>query len=149
MSRLTTLILLVLTFLSFSFSAGVRAEEIKNFHSEISISQDGTLNVREDIEYDFQYAERHGIYRDIPYNYDFGYKRYSIKLDVKSVTDFNGDPYKYEVSSSGGNIHIRIGDPDTTVTGVHGYSIEYTVRGRLFLKTTTALLNVTATNGVR
>ena len=89
MSRLTTLILLVLTFLSFSFSAGARAEVIKNFHSEISISRDGTLNVREDIEYDFQYAERHGIYRDIPYNYDFGYKRYSIKLDVKSVTDFN------------------------------------------------------------
>ena len=131
MSRLTTLILLVFSFLSFSFSAGARAEVIKNFHSEISISRDGTLNVREDIEYDFQYAERHGIYRDIPYNYDFGYKRYSIKLDVKSVTDFNGDPYKYEVSSSGGNIHIRIGDPDTTVTGVHGYSIEYTVRGAI------------------
>jgi hypothetical protein len=69
MSRLTTLILLVLAFLSFSFSAGARAEEIKNFHSEISISRDGTLNVREEIEYDFQNAERHGIDRNIPYKY--------------------------------------------------------------------------------
>ncbi len=131
MSRLTTLILLVLTFLSFSFSAGARAELIKNFHSEITINRDGTIDVREDIEYDFQYAERHGIYRDIPYKYDYGYKRYSIRLDVNRVTDFNGDPYKYEVSSSGGSIHIRIGDPDTTVTGVHGYRIEYTVRGAI------------------
>ena len=131
MSRSTTLILLVLTFLCFSFPAGARAEAVKNFHSEISINRDGTIVVREDIEYDFEYAERHGIYRDIPYNYDFGYKRYSIKLDVKSVTDFNGNPYKYEVSSSGGNIHIRIGDPDTTVTGVRGYRIEYTVRGAI------------------
>ena len=131
MSRLTTLILLIASILCLSFSAGARAEEIKNFHSEISIKRDGTIDVREDIEYDFQYAERHGIYRDIPYNYDFGYKRYSIKLDVKDVTDFNGDPYKYEVSTSGGNIHIRIGDPDTTVTGVHGYRIEYTVRGAI------------------
>ncbi len=131
MSRLTTLILLVLSFLSFSFQAESRAELIKNFHSEITINRDGTVNVREDIEYDFQYAERHGIYRDIPYKYDYGYKRYSIRLDVNSVTDFNGDPYKYEVSSSGGSIHIRIGDPDTTVTGVHGYRIEYTVMGAI------------------
>ena len=131
MSRSTTLILLIFSFLSFSFSAGARAEEIKNFHSEIFINRDGTIDVREDIEYDFQYAERHGIYRDIPYNYDFGYKRYSIKLDVKDVTDFNGSPYKYEVSSGGGYIHIRIGDPDKTVTGVHGYSIQYTVRGAI------------------
>ncbi|MEZ4546874.1 MAG: hypothetical protein R3B51_03765 [Thermodesulfobacteriota bacterium] len=26
-------------------------------------------------------------------------------------------------------INIRIGDPDTTITGVHGYRIEYTVKG--------------------
>jgi uncharacterized membrane protein len=131
MSRLTVLLLLVFPLLCFSFFGEARAEEIRNFHSEIFINRDGTIDVREDIEYDFQYAERHGIYRDIPYNYDFGYKRYSIKLDVKDVTDFNGKPYKYEVNSGGGYVHIRIGDPDKTVTGVHGYRIEYTVRGAI------------------
>ncbi len=131
MSRLTPIKILVLFLLSFSFSLNAHSEEIKNFYSEIFINRDGTIDVREDIEYDFQYAERHGIYRDIPYNYDFGYKRYSIKLDVKDVTDFNGNPYRYDVSSSEGRIHIRIGDPDTTVTGVHGYRIEYKVRGAI------------------
>jgi uncharacterized membrane protein len=131
MNRSTALVLLILSFLCFSFSGIAQAEEIKNFRSEIFINRDGTIDVREDIEYDFQYAERHGIYRDIPYSYDFGYKRYSIKLDVTHVTDFDGSPYKYEVSSGGGYIHIRIGDPDTTVTGVHGYRIEYRVRGAI------------------
>ncbi|MFI5324263.1 MAG: DUF2207 domain-containing protein, partial [Thermodesulfobacteriota bacterium] len=129
MSRITPTRILILFLLSLAFSLSARSEEIKNFHSEIFINRDGTIDVRENIEYDFQYAVRHGIYRDIPYDYDLGYKKYSIKLDVHNVTDFNGKPYKYEVSSSGGYIHIRIGDPDTTITGVHGYKIEYTVRG--------------------
>lgn len=131
MNRSTALVLLIVSILCFSFSGVAQAEEIRNFHSEIFINRDGTIDVREDIEYDFQYAERHGIYRDIPYNYDFGYKRYSIRLDVTDVTDFNGTPYKYEASSGGGYIHIRIGDPDSTVTGVHGYRIEYRVRGAI------------------
>lgn len=105
------------------------AEEIRNFHSDIYIDENGSLTVVEDIEYDFQYAERHGIYRYIPYKYDYGYKRYSIKIDVKDVTDFDGNPYPYKVSTEGSVVNIRIGDPDKTVTGVHGYRIEYTVRG--------------------
>jgi uncharacterized membrane protein len=129
MSRLTAVIFLILSILCFAFAGAARAEQINSFGSEIFINRDGTINVREDIQYDFQYAERHGIYRDIPYNYDYGYKRYSIKLGVDKVTDFDGNPYKYEVSTGGGLVHIRIGDPDKTVTGVHGYRIEYTVRG--------------------
>lgn len=107
------------------------SEEIKEFRSEIHIDRDGTLNVTEDIEYDYQYAERHGIYRDLPYRYDYGYKRYSIKIDVKKVTDFSGNPYEYTVSSGGGRMNIRMGDPDKTVTGVHGYRIEYSMRGAI------------------
>lgn len=131
MSRLTAALFLVLSLLGVLYSADTLAEQINSFDSEIFINSDGTIDVREDIEYDFQYAERHGIYRDIPYNYDYGYKRYSIKIDVDKVTDFSGNPYQYQVSTSGGLVHIRIGDPDTTVTGVHGYRIEYTVRGAI------------------
>jgi len=129
MSRLMPVLFLILSLICVTYAGPARAEQINSFRSEISIKRDGTINVREDIEYDFQYAERHGIYRDIPYSYDYGYKRYSIKLDVDKVTDFDGNPYKYEVSSGGGLVHVRIGDPDSTVTGVHGYRIEYTVRG--------------------
>ncbi len=126
-----TFIFLCLLLLSPIFAVDVRSEEIKDFESEILISSDGTIRVREDIEYDFEYAERHGIYRDIPYRYDYGYKRYSIKLEVEDVKDFNGNPYNYNVSRSGGVVNIKIGDPDKTVTGVHGYRIEYTVRGAI------------------
>ena len=131
MSRLTAVLFIILSLLGGLYSDAARAEQINSFNSEIFINSDSTIDVREDIEYDFQYAERHGIYRDIPYNYDYGYKRYSIKIDVVKVTDFNGNPYHFEVSTSGGLVHIRIGDPDTTVTGVHGYRIEYTVRGAI------------------
>ncbi len=113
------------------FSQGVYSEEIKDFESEIFIQSDGTIFVQENIEYDFQYAQRHGIFRDITYKYDYGYKRYSIKLDVKDVTNFKNNPYKYKVSSSGGRINIKIGDPDKTITGIHGYRIEYSVRGAI------------------
>lgn len=131
MSRLTAALFLILSLLGVLHSDATLAEQINSFNSEIFINSDGTIDVREDIEYDFQYAERHGIYRDIPYNYDYGYKRYSIKIDVDKVTDFGGNPYQYQVSASGGLVHIRIGDPDTTVTGVRGYRIEYTVRGAI------------------
>lgn len=124
-------IILVILFLIPVFSQGANSEEIKEFESEIFIQSDGTIFVRENIEYDFQYAHRHGIFRDIPHNYDFGYKRYSIKLDVRDVTNFDDKPYKYNVSRSGGLIDIKIGDPDKTITGIHGYRIDYSVRGAI------------------
>jgi len=127
----TIFTLLCASLVAVLFAHGVCSEEINNFESAIRIRSDGTIIVTEDIEYDFEYARRHGIYRDIPYKYDYGYKRYSIKIDVNDVTDFSGNPYKYSVSRSGGLLDIRIGDPDTTVTGVHGYRLQYTVRGAI------------------
>jgi len=87
--------------------------------------------VDEEIEYDFQHALRHGIYRDIPYKYNYGYKKQTIKLHVEEVTDFKGGPYPYKVSESGSRVNVRIGDPDSKVTGVHGYRIQYFVDGAI------------------
>ena len=107
------------------------SEEIADFQVDIHVADNGEIRVTENIDYDFQYARRHGIYRDIPVKYDYGYKRYSVRLKVNRVTDFNGDPYQYKVSRSGGRVNIRIGDPDSTITGRHGYRIEYTVDGAI------------------
>ncbi|NIU87568.1 MAG: DUF2207 domain-containing protein, partial [Nitrosopumilaceae archaeon] len=107
------------------------AEEIRNFHSNIIINNDGTILVQENIEYDFGKALRHGIYRDIPYKYNYGHKNYNTKLEVEDVTDLNGSPYIYEVTKSGGWANIRIGDPDRKITGVHNYIIEYQVKGTI------------------
>ena len=123
--------LILLLFCSFYFSIVVYAEEISNFHSNIYIKQDGSILVQENIEYDFGRALRHGIYRDIPYKYNYGYKNYNTRLDVESVTDPNGSPYTYEVSKSGSWANIKIGDPEKKITGTHTYVIEYKVRGAI------------------
>jgi uncharacterized membrane protein len=107
----------------------VSAEEILDFRAQLYVDRNGTILVEEEIEYDFQHAYRHGIYRDIPYKYDYGYKKQSIGLYVQEVTDFKSAPYEYKVSKSGSRLNIRIGDPDTKITGVHGYRIGYFVDG--------------------
>jgi len=124
-----TVPLLIFLFSVFFFSFPIHSEEIRSFQSNIYIEKDGTINVEENIEYDFEAARRHGIYRDIPLRYDYGYKKYSIKLDIENATDFNDTPYIYEASKSGGWENIRIGDPDITISGIHGYRIKYSVRG--------------------
>ena len=123
----TWLLVFLLSILFFSYP--IHSEEIRNFQSNIYIKKDGTINVQENIEYDFEAALRHGIYRDIPDRYNYGYKQYSVKLDVESVTNFKDAPYIYKVSQSGGWANIRIGDPDRKITGIHNYRIEYSVKG--------------------
>jgi len=115
----------------FLSSYPIQAEEIKNFQSNIYIHKDGTILVQENIEYDFGSALRHGIYRDIPYRYSSGVTKYSVRLNVEDVTNFNDDPYIYKVSQSGGWANIRIGDPDRKITGTHNYRIEYSVKGAI------------------
>lgn len=116
---------------TFLFSNLCISEEIKNFQSNIKIHSDGTIIVEENIEYDFGSALRHGIYRDIPYRYNAGLTKQSVRIDVADVTNFKDDPYIYQVSSSGGWLNIRIGDPDKKITGQYNYRITYTVAGAI------------------
>src|ERR1700739_1647785 len=122
---------LVFSFLIFLVSFPIHAEEIRNFYSEIFISKDGSVNVQEDIEYDFEGELRHGIFREIPYKYQIGIKNYNLRMDVEGVTDFDEIPYKYKVSRGGGRITVKIGEPDKEVSGVHEYRIQYIVDGAI------------------
>ncbi|MGE5596702.1 MAG: DUF2207 domain-containing protein [Hyphomicrobiales bacterium] len=126
------------------------AEMMRSFEAVYDIQPDGSMDVTETIVWDFGTAERHGIFRDLVTKQDCasdastsgeqpepGYeickpgfeRRYD--LSVTSVRDENGSPYQYEVSDSGDGKRIKIGDPDRTITGVHTYVINYTVRGAL------------------
>jgi uncharacterized membrane protein len=107
----------------------IHAEEIRNFHAEILINKDSSISVQEDIEYDFGYELRHGIFREIPYKYEVGIRNYNLRMDVRRITDFKDDPYKYSVRREGRYVIVKIGDPDKEITGVHGYRIEYFVDG--------------------
>lgn len=112
-----------------ALAAPAGAERIREFAVEVWLDPDGSFAVEERIVYDFEGAERHGIYRDVPVRYQraFG-ARYHLGLDVEEVTGPDGQALPYRVSRSGDDVRIRIGDPQRTVTGVHAYRIRYRVR---------------------
>lgn len=108
-------------------------EQIGGYDVDITIATNGDLSIVETISYDFGSQERHGIDRIIPVvsRYDKHNDRI-YPLDVESVTASSATPSQYEVSDySETEKRIRIGDPDTTITGTHTYVITYFVRGAL------------------
>ena len=89
--------------------------------------------VSENIAYDFEGAYRHGIYRNIkdkhPLPASAWYKERYVDIELLSVTrDHEPEPYTLE---SYDGLSVRIGDPDSTITGRHLYQIKYVLRGAL------------------
>jgi len=96
---------------------------------EVRLTRADTFTVTERILYDFGSERRHGIFRLIPIRYGHGAAPdYRIHVDVQSATDEHGAPLRTKVTREGSNLKVRIGDPDSTVTGEHEYRITYRVR---------------------
>lgn len=109
------------------------SEVIHSYDVGIEIRADDSIRVTETIAYDFGSTPHHGIFRDVPTRevYDDRYDRV-YPLHVESVEATGGASADYEVSQEPGGItRIRIGDPDETVTGVHTYTIVYTVEAAM------------------
>lgn len=128
-----------------SFAA---AEKIQSFSSDIVLLPDSSYTVTETIQYDFESAEKHGIYRDIPVHYKRPSGDYNVRLTIQNVTDENNIAYPYTASGQGDDLRLKIGDPDTTITGEHTYIISYTVvRGINYFQNQDELYwNVTGNN---
>lgn len=108
------------------------AERIAAYDVVLGIEPDGTLAVRETIDYDFGANERHGIIRDIPVRVPFDSDTDRVyELGGVRVSSPSGAPSDVERSESGGTASLRVGDPDETVSGRQTYVIEYTVAGAL------------------
>ncbi|MBI2237270.1 MAG: DUF2207 domain-containing protein [Actinobacteria bacterium] len=107
-------------------------ERIARYDVDIRIEASGSILVTETIEYNFDGAYRHGIFRDIPVRlrYDDRYDRV-YPLHVLSVEASAGTPAGYELEDVDGSTRIRVGDPDRTITGRHVYTITYRVDGSL------------------
>jgi hypothetical protein len=109
-------------------------EGIHSYNVSLTVQPDGTLSVVEQIAYDFGDFEHHGIFRDIPVRYpypqDNRYERI-YKVHVESVAATGGASAKTKTSNEGDLLHIQIGDPKKTVTGLHVYTITYSVQGTL------------------
>ncbi len=104
------------------------SERITFYNTKIAINEDATLNIQETIKYDFGIERRHGIFRDIPTTYISKKGIHKIKIYDISVKDEKGNPYKFEVSHLGGNIHIKIGNKDKLISGKKTYIISYKVK---------------------
>ncbi len=109
---------------AFLFSSEVNAEVINNFDTTITVNQDSSILVSENITYDFEGVEKHGIFRTIPLK---NYKNKSIKINVDSVVDESNNPYNFTTSISDNELTIKIGDADLFVNGIKVYTINYRV----------------------
>ncbi|MEX1111852.1 MAG: DUF2207 domain-containing protein [Candidatus Andersenbacteria bacterium] len=105
--------------------------DIEQFHSDLAIQQGGSVQITETITVDFHSLQKHGIFRDLPYIYSVqdGPAIYT-KIDVHAVQR-NETAEPYEISRGGGYIQIKIGDADTTISGVQTYVITYAATGVL------------------
>lgn len=108
----------------FLFAAPVSAERIKNFNVDLNANKDSSIKVVEEIEYDFEGLDRHGIFRYIPLYSKVGDLYRVIKLtDVEIKRD--GKNEKYSVKIDKEQITFKIGDPDKTINGSHVYTVSY------------------------
>ncbi|MFM8772681.1 MAG: DUF2207 domain-containing protein, partial [Actinomycetota bacterium] len=104
-------------------------ERIREFAVDATVNPDGTMQVVERITYDFDFEQRHGIYRLIPVWDELpDGSRWIHPVSVQDVTMDNGS-VPYEISESGAYLEVKVGDPDTTITGIHEYVISYSVEG--------------------
>jgi uncharacterized membrane protein len=124
-------LLLIVVISAFFFPAAsalsTRELRIENFHSEIIVMPDASIDVTETIQAHFIGGPWHGLYREIPVEYVTPQGlNYSLFLDVKRVADGNGRALKYESSRERHYRKLKIYVPDAD-NSTQDISIEYTV----------------------
>jgi len=104
-------------------------EEIRSYQVTMVLERDASMMVQEQITYDFDDNQRHGIERTIPVEFatDSTHVREYPISDIQ-VSSPSGAPSDLKVSK-GPVTTLRIGNPDRTVTGVQTYVIRYRVEG--------------------
>jgi len=105
----------------------ISGERILSYHSEITVNQDSSINVTEDIKVKSKGINiKHGIYRDFPTKYtDKNGKTYQVGFDVLSVKkDEINENYKVESMSNGKRVYI--GKSYVSLSpGEYTYTLQY------------------------
>lgn len=122
-----------IVFLFLFFALWCNAQEfIEKYIVDITVHQNGTLDIRENITYNFGKNRKHGIYRDIPlkavkyldgFPMDIGLNSFHVYMD-DNIVDFTESKV---LADSGPNIRLKIGDPHKYISGIHDYTIDYNV----------------------
>ncbi len=111
-------------------------ERIEDYKIDVNIEESSTLDITETIRYDFtdNAIDKHGIYRYIPFKYSTEDGEYiTTDYEILSVTNENDKKYNYDQYEEYTDFVLKIGDADTTVSGIKTYVIHYRIdRGILF-----------------
>ena len=112
----------------------VKAEEvIQSFHSDIQVSEDGTMLVTETIVVRAEGNKiKRGIYRDFPTRYkDSLGNNYVVDFDVLSVR-LGGRNENFHTKNLGNGTRVYIGNKSSNINrGVHSYEISYKTNRQL------------------
>ncbi|MBI5357708.1 DUF2207 domain-containing protein [Candidatus Saccharibacteria bacterium] len=106
-------------------AASVNDFAINNFSADYVLTNEeagGKLTTTEEVDLKYT-ANNHGILRAIPIDY----KGWNTKIKIKSVQR-DGANEPYSTYNENGNLVLKIGDPDKTITGNHFYKIIYEQR---------------------
>lgn len=118
------IIILLSSFLFFPQKAS--AEVIRSFDTEITAHKDGTMDIKENIVYDFENESKHGIYRNIPLVSKVGELYRVIKIDFKEILR-DGQSEEFTNQSDSSQASVKIGRANLTISGSHVYTISYKV----------------------
>jgi uncharacterized membrane protein YgcG len=84
----------------------------------VTPTESGGLRIREVVDYDMARTQRHGYFRNV--DNDFG-------VPVEVTASSPDAPADLDVSPLGSQTRIRLGNANTTVSGLHRYVLSYTL----------------------
>jgi len=128
--HIALVLLLSVFFPAYLFAQG-RQLRVQKFESEITVTPDAKVDVTENITFQFKGGPWHGVYRTIPIEYvGPSGLNYSLFLDVRSITDGNGNKLKFESSRERQNRKLKIFIPDAD-NSTQTVIIDYVVKDAL------------------
>ena len=108
-------------FLFLIFPVFLFGESIKNYDVFITIQKDGILNISENINYNFDGRQKHGIYRKIPLKFGSEVEVFNVLKNSKKENFDIFDEAEYKI--------IKIGKQDVLLeNGNYNYQIDYKMK---------------------
>ena len=111
------------------------AEKITDYNVTVQINKNGALTVNEVIDYEFDDAAKHGIYRDIPLrSKKNGVDIHKSYIKMNSIKR-NGLSEEYSTKNFNEGVRYRVGSADRFVeNGVNRYEFNYVIYNAVFEK---------------